>query len=156
MNIAKPTAADPRIAGARRLRLRGVVALPLAVALVLGAPGLAIAAFTARTAASVTVGTYKIPAPTSINGQLECISIQGKKGAAITLDGFSQVDRATGYTATLMSPSGAKDVTTLAVGDTSRVIRLVSSGSGKGTFTFSLSAQAGPWTGPPLQRSVSC
>jgi hypothetical protein len=102
------------------------------------------------------VGTYKIPAPASINGTLECTTIQGKKGASISFTGFAAVGRATKYTATLSSPSGPQAVTEIAVEDTTHQVMLLSKGNGKGTYTFTLSAGVGPWTGPALQQTVTC
>jgi len=126
------------------------------VAVVLGAPGLAYAAFTARTTAALDVGTYTVPAPTSINGTLECTTIQGKKGAVISFTGFAAVARATGYTATLTSPTGPQAVTEIAPADTTHEVKVLSKGSGKGTYTFTFSARVGPWTGPDLLQSVTC
>ncbi|RKR12681.1 hypothetical protein [Arthrobacter oryzae] len=156
MNLAKPFAAASRVSPARLVHRRGLLAIPLAVGLVLGAPGLALAAFTARTTASLNVGTYTVPAPASINGTLVCTTIQGKKGASISFTGFAAVDRATGYTATLSSPTGPTAVAAIADGDTSQGMTLLSKGSGKGTYTFTLSAAVGSWTGPALQQAVTC
>ena len=123
------------------------------MALVLGAPGLAYAAFTAKTNASLSVGTYKIPAPASINGTLQC-NDRGTKGAAITFTDFADVDRATSYTATLTPPSGSPSTVPLTGGNQTQVS--MSSSNGKGTYTFRLTAKAGSWTGSALQQSVTC
>lgn len=138
------------------VRLRGLLAVPVAMALLLGAPGLAYAAFTASTAAALTVGTYKVPAPASISGRLECTSIQGKKGASISFTSFATVDRATGYTAVISSPNDAQAVSVIAAGDTSHAATLLSKGNGRGTYTFTLTASVGLWTGEPLTQSVTC
>jgi hypothetical protein len=156
VNLAKPFAAAPRVSPARLAQWRRLLAVPVAVALVAGAPGLACAAFTAKTTASLSVGTYKVPAPASINGTLECTTIQGKKGASISFTGFAAVDRATGYTATLSSPTGPQAVASIAEGDASQGMTLLSKGNGKGTYVFTLAAAVGPWTGPALQQSVTC
>ena len=156
VNVAKPSAAAPRVSSARLVHRRGLLALPVAVALVLGAPGLAYATFTARTTAALSVGTYKVPAPASIGGTLQCATDQGRKGASIDFTGFTAVARATGYTATITSPDAIQAVTDIAEGDTSRGMKLLSKGSGKGTYTFTLSARVGSWTGPELKQTVDC
>ena len=156
VNLANRSAAAPRVSPGWLGHRTGLLAVALAVAVVLGAPGLAYAAFTARTTAALDVGTYTVPAPTSINGTLECTTIQGKKGAVISFTGFAAVARATGYTATLTSPTGPQAVTEIAPADTTHEVKVLSKGSGKGTYTFTFSARVGPWTGPDLQQSVTC
>ena len=156
MTVPQPAPVASRVKAPWLARLRGLLAVPVAVALVLGAPGLAFAAFTAKTTAALTVGTYKVPAPASINGTLECTSIQGKKGASISFTSFATVDRATGYTAIISSPNDAQAVSVIAVGDTSHGTTLLSKGNGRGTYTFTLTASVGLWTGEPLTQSVTC
>lgn len=156
VNLAKPSAAAPRVSSARLAHRRGLLAVPVAVALLLGAPGLAYATFTARTAAALSVGTYKVPAPASINGTLVCTTVLGKKGAAITFTGFAAVDRATGYTATLTPPTGPQEVTAIAAEDTTHEVKILSRGNGKGPYTFTFSARVGSWIGPDLKQTVTC
>ncbi|WP_264356285.1 hypothetical protein [Pseudarthrobacter sp. MM222] len=151
---AKATPAAPRVSPAWLARLRGLLAVPVAVALVLGAPGLAYATFTARTTAAVSVGTYKVPAPASISGTLECRTGNGAKGAIITFTDFAEVDRATGYTATLTPPSGSPSVVPLSGEGTMQVTMFV--GTAKGKYTFRLTARVGSWTGLPLEQTVNC
>jgi hypothetical protein len=137
------------------MQLRGLLAVPVAVALVTGAPGLAYAAFTARTTAAVSVGTYKIPAPASINGTLHCTTTRGgQKGASITFTDISDVDRATGYTATITAPGGKKSNVLVSKEGNSYVGMY--SGNGTGTYTFSVAAYVGSWTGLPLEQTVIC
>lgn len=153
MNVAQPTPAAPRVKPARLARLRGLLAVPVAAALVLGAPGLAYAAFTAKTTASLSVGTYKVPAPASIDGTLQC-NVRGAKGAGITFTVFAEVDRATGYTATLTPPTGSPSVVPLTGSGQNQVT--MGSNIGKGTYTFTLTAKVGSWTGTALQQTVTC
>jgi hypothetical protein len=132
------------------MRLRGPLAVLVALALMLGVPSLAYASFTSRTTATVSAGTYKIPAPASINGTLQCLT-NGQAGATIKFTEFAKVARATGYTATLKGPGGVATMP-VAAGAT---IQMSVSGS-TGTYTFSLVARVGSWTGTPLEQSVTC
>jgi hypothetical protein len=150
VNLAKATSAAPKARSALVMRLRGPLAVLVAVALMLGVPSLAYAAFTSRTTATISAGTYKIPAPASINGTLRCMT-NGQTGASIQFTEFAKVARATGYTATLKGPSG---VATMPVWAGSTV-QLSMSGS-TGRYTFTLTAQVGSWTGTPLEQSVTC
>ena len=157
MTVPQSVPVASRVKAPWLVRLRGLLAVPVAVALVLGAPGLAYAAFTAKTTAALTVGTYKIPAPASINGTLRCTNAGGQRGAVITFDDFDEVDRATGYAATLTPPSGPAVVSALPAAGHSRVtIATSGGGNGKGTYTFRLTAKVGSWTGAALQQSVTC
>lgn len=151
MNVAQPTSATaPRLLPVWLVRLRRLLAVPVAVALVLGAPGLAYGAFTARTTAALGVGTYKIPAPAFISGTLMCIN--GGKGATITFTGFGLVDRATGYSAALTRSGG----TTLPQSVRADRSETVTNSGGRGTYTFTLFAKVGSWTGTPLEQTISC
>ena len=150
MNLAKPFAKAPRVSPAGLSHWRRLLAAPIAVALVLGAPGLAYAAFTARTTASLSVGTYKIPAPATVNGTLRCTDTG--KGATITFTGFGLVDRATSYEATLTLSNGTPMVKPVTVG--SQVS--MTNWGGKGKYTFTLSAKVGSWTGASLERFITC
>jgi len=150
VNLAKPPAAAPLAFPAWLVRLRGLLAVLVAVAFVLGAPGLAYGAFTATTTASLRVGTYKIPAPASLNGTLQCTNTG--RGASITIAGFGLVDRATGYTARLTLSGGTPTVVPVPVGSSVTITNW----DGRGKYTFSLTARVGSWTGEPLQRTVTC
>jgi len=150
VNVALASPSAPKVSAAYAARLRGPLALIVALALVLGVPGLAYAAFTSGTTAAVSVGTYKIPAPASINGTLQCMT-NGQTGAAIKFTEFGKVARATGYTATLKGPGGVASMPVTA-GST---VQLSMSGSA-GKYTFTLTAQVGSWTGTPLEQSVTC
>ena len=151
MIVTKATPAAPWVSTAWLVRLRGLLAVPIAAALVLAAPGLAYATFTARTTAAVSVGTYKIPAPASISGALECTK-QGR-GGTITITDFGLVDRATKYTATL-TLAGGVPVVVLVTADKDVT---VTNYGGKGTYTFTLTASVGSWSGEsPLVRTISC
>ncbi len=131
--------------------------------MVLGAPYLATAAFTATTTATLSVGTYKIPAPTSMTtGTHSCTNNQGVKGATIAVTSWSAVDRATGYVLTLTSPGGVQSQTVINVGGSSAVTVSVQdvngngNGSGSGTYTLSLRAKASSWVGDPLAKTFTC
>lgn len=160
MNVAKPSPPALRVSSVWLARLRALLAVPVAVVLVLCAPELAQAAFTAKTAATMSVGTYKVPAPASINGTLQCVKDGGQKGASIRFTDFADVARATGYTATLTSASGSQSVTRIAAGGTNGTTVMLMSTNGNGggqvTYTFTLAAQVGSWTGKPLTQSVTC
>jgi hypothetical protein len=151
VNVAQPNSATaPRLSPVWLVRLRRLLAVPVAVALVLGAPGLAYGAFTARTAASLSVGTYKIPAPAFIGGTLECTHTG--KGATITFTGFGPVDRATGYSAALTRSGESPAPRSVSAGSSVSITNW----GGRGTYTFTLSAKVGSWTGTPLVRSIDC
>lgn len=146
-----------------RSRWHLLLAVPLALLMVLGAPYLATAAFTATTSATLTVGTYKIPAPTAVTtGTRTCTNNQGVKGASIPVTSWSAVDRATGYVVTLTSPSGGQSQTAIRGGSSSAVTASVQdvngngNGSGSGTYTLSIRATIGSWVGDPIIRTFTC
>jgi hypothetical protein len=152
VNVAHADSAAPEASYARIVRWRGPLAVLIAVALVLGVPSLAYATFTAKTTAAVTAGTYKVPAPASFNGSLVCTKSGDLTGATLTIKEFGKVDRATGYTGMLQAPDGATATMQVSSGSTVTV----STYGGEGTYTFTLTAKVGSWTGVPLERTVTC
>lgn len=154
MNVSKDHPEARQAPPACPVRLRGLMAVPVAVALVLGAPAFAHAAFTARTTAAASVGTYKIPAPASINGTLQCKPGKGASRATITFTDFAEVDRATGYTASLRGPVGSATEVPVSGNGTMEVT--MSAGQASGVYVFRLTARVGSWTGLPLEQTVTC
>lgn len=159
----KPSSSTRPASPARRSRWHLLLAVPLALVIVLGAPYLATAAFTATTSATLSVGTYKVPAPAAMTtGTHSCTNNKGVKGATIAVSSWSAVDRATGYVVTLTSPGGVQSQTTIRGGSSSAVTISVDdtsgngNGSGSGTYTLSVRANVSSWVGNPLDKTFTC
>ena len=141
MNPAKATAAAPKVPSALAVQLRGPLALLVAVALILGLPSLAYATFTSRATASVSVGTYKIPAPASINGTLQCVP--NGQGADHQVHRVRESRPCDGLYGDTEGSAGGVATMPAAPGTT---VQVSVSGS-PGTYTFSLVARVGSWHG---------
>jgi hypothetical protein len=139
--------------GAEVKNLLRRIATPAAVALILSsAPAAAHAAFTALSAAPVTVSTYTIPAPASLGAQVTCSP--SAKQVTATVSSYATVPRATAYTLTLTAPDGTATSTTT----TQQTVALTKSfvpGSGK-AYTLGVEARVGSWVGVPLTLSYTC
>lgn len=133
------------------MRLRRLLAVPVAVALILGAPGLAYATFTAKTGGTLAVGTYSIPAPVTATGSRTCNN-GNPKGITINITSFAAVSKATSYTATVTAPDGT---TTSKTVDPSG-FTITKPYEKKGPYTLVIQAQVGSWTGAPLPQTYSC
>ena len=134
-----------------RLRLRRLLAVPAAVALVLGAPGLAYAAFTAQTGGSLSVGTYSIPAPATATGGRTCTN-GNPKGITINITSFAAVSKATTYTATVTAPDGTTTSKAVDPGG----FTITKQYAKTGTYTLAITAQVGSWTGAAFQQTYVC
>ena len=132
------------------MHLRRLLAVPAAVALVLGAPGLANATFTAKTGGSLAVGTYSIPAPATASGNRTCNN--NPRGVTISITSFAAVSRATSYIATLTAPDGSTTSKSVVPGGFS-ISRTSSTG---GTYTRVIKARLGSWTGAGFQKTYVC
>lgn len=131
--------------------------------MMLSGPYLALAAFTATTSATLSVGTYRIPAPSVVTtGERTCTNDKGVKGATIPVTSWSTVARATGYVVTLTSPTGGQSQTVITGGSSSAVTASVQdvsgngNGSGSGTYTLSVRAKVSSWVGDPLNKTFTC
>ncbi|WP_232083374.1 hypothetical protein [Arthrobacter sp. SO5] len=152
MNVVQPSSATaaPRLSPVWLVRLRRLLAVPVAVALVLGAPGLAYATFTAKTGSSMAVGTYSIPAPATATGSGTCN--KGPRGATANITSFAAVSKATSYIATVTAPDGSTSSQTVAPGG----FVLSRTSSKAGTFTLEIKARVGSWTGAAFQLTLVC
>lgn len=152
MNATQPTSATaPRLPRVWRLRLRRLLAVPAAVALVLGAPGLAYATFTAKTGGSLVVGTYAVPAPATATGTPTCNN-GNLKGITINITSFTAVLRATSYTAKVTAPDGTTTSQAVDPGG----FAITQQYAKKGAYTLIIQAQVGSWTGAALQQTYTC
>lgn len=152
MTLAQPTSgsAAPRLPLVWLKPLLRLLAVPVAVAIVLGAPGLAYGAFTAKTGGSLSVGTYSIPAPATATGGGTCNA--SPRSITINISSFAAVSRATSYTATVTAPDGSVASKTVGTGGFS----LNRTSSKAGTYTLVIRAQVGSWTGAAFQKTYSC
>jgi hypothetical protein len=132
------------------VRLRRLLAVPAAVALVLGAPGLAYATFTAKTGGSLSVGTYSIPAPASATGNRTCNT--NPRGITVNITNFASVSKATSYIATMTAPDGSTTSKSVVPGS----FGITRSSSTGGTYTLVIKAQVGSWTGAAFQKTYVC
>ena len=153
MNVAQPTTAAtvPRVPPGWLVRLRRLLAVPVAVALVLGAPGLAYATFTAKTGGSLAVGTYSIPAPASATGNRTCNN-GNQKGITINVTSFAAVSKATSYLATVTAPDGTAISQSVVPGG----FTITKPYAKTGTYTLVIRAQVGNWTGTAFQTTYVC
>jgi hypothetical protein len=133
------------------VRLRRLLAVPAAVALVLGAPGLAYATFTANTGGSLAVGTYSIPAPATATGTRTCNN-GNPKGITINITSFAAVSKATSYIATVTAPDGTTTSKTVDPGG----FTITKQYAKAGTYTLVIQAQVANWTGAALPQTYAC
>ena len=152
MNATQPTSATaPRLPRVWLSRLRRLLAVPAAVALVLGAPGLAYATFTAKTGGSLVVGTYAIPAPATATGSRTCNN-GNPKGITINITSFAAVIKATSYIATVTAPDGTTTSQAVDPGG----FTITQQYAKKGAYTLVIQAQVGNWIGSEFQKTYVC
>lgn len=152
MNVAQSSTASaaPRVSPVWLVRLRGLLVVPVAVALILGAPGLANATFTAKTGGSLSVGTYSIPAPATATGTGTCNN--SPRSITISITSFAPVSRATSYLATVTAPDGTATSKAVSVSGFS----FTKTSTKAGTYTLVIKAQVGSWTGAAYQKTYNC
>ncbi|NUP73641.1 MAG: hypothetical protein HOQ07_03180 [Sinomonas sp.] len=129
-----------------RERLPRIMAPLLAAALLFVAPTAAEAGFTSTSTAALSASTYSIPAPASVNATYVC-NPNGKL-ITITVAGYAKVPRATAYTFTVTAPDGTSSSTTTT--QDAVVLTQTSANVGNRTYTLTVQAQLGTWTGSPL------
>jgi len=123
----------------------------LAAGLLILTPAIAHAYFTTATTASVTAGTYQIPAPASADWTHGC-SPNGRN-YTLNLTGHALVSRATSYRLIITAPDGSTSAPQDFTGD---MVTVTKSSARRGTYTFTIQALVGSWTGAAYTGSNSC
>ena len=135
----------------------GVGAAVLSAALAVGlSPAEAWAAFTRTASASLTASTYTIPAPAQGSVSASYLCTNNGKDATATVIGTANVNRATGYVITLTAPDGTSSSTTTTSLLQTAVLSASSRSAAGRTFTLTVRARMGTWTGAPLTLTHTC
>lgn len=143
-----------RMGGLWSGRSRWVHILILVTVGLFGGTALAQASFTGVAATPATIGTYDIPAPTSLTGTFSCDS---RRTMTVNITGFGRVDRATGYTLTLTEPGTGPATTTQSLTATQTTTTITRATTRAGNFTLNLTARVGTWiSDTPLTRTLTC
>lgn len=146
--------ATPRSASTRRptRRVHFLAKVLIGVLVFMWVPTIAQAAFSSRTAETLQIGTYSIPAPGAVTGTYSCNG--SKNSMTVNISTFGGVDRATGYIVSLIAPSG--QVTVNEVPADNRATTIARSTTSRGNFTLKLEARVGTWTGKPVGYGLAC
>lgn len=139
----------------RTRAVRRLLAASLLLVVAVGAPAAAWAAFSAKASGTTRVGTLQLVAPADASGTFSCPSNNGMKNGGVVVTGWTSVNGADSYTLTLDPPGNVSNVTRT-VNTPSRQTLTPGSTPGKGTWTFTIVARAGTWTGPAFSQSFSC
>ncbi|MDQ0734775.1 hypothetical protein [Arthrobacter agilis] len=138
----------------RSSRYRWIHVALITASAIIGGTALAQATFTDATSAPVTVGTYDIPASTSLTGTYSCDT---RRTMTVSITGFSRVNRATAYTLTLAEPGTNPAVTSQNLTATQTTATIARATSRTGNFVLNLTAKVGTWTSDtPLTRTLAC
>lgn len=119
-----------------------------------GGTALAQASFSGVAVTAATIGTYDIPASTSLTGTFSCDS---RRTMTVNITGFGRVNRANGYTLTLTEPGTGPATTTQSLTATQTTTTITRATTRAGNFTLNLTARVGTWIGDtPLTRTLTC
>lgn len=125
----------------------------LAVLLLILTPAAAEAAFRVATASTVSVGTYKIPAPATATWSFKnCVRSKYFRSDTLTLANYAKVPRADSYLVTITAPDGTTSTRSI----TGNTLTLTQTSSSTGTYTFTIQAVVGTWIGAPYTGSDTC
>lgn len=143
-----------RVSGFWSGRARWVHVLLLIAVGLFGGTALAQASFTGVAVTPTTIGTYDIPASTSLTGTYNCDS---RRTMTVNITGFGRVARATGYTLTLAEPGTGAIATTQSLTATQTTTTISRATNRAGNFTLNLAARVGTWiSDTPLTRTLTC
>ena len=133
---------------------RRLLAASLLLLVGVGAPAAAWAAFTAKASGTARAATLTLQAPTNAAVTFTCPANANKSVGTVSLTGWDEVTGATSYVITLATPAGPT-ATTTATGSSAQSL-MVDRFPNHGTWTVTIVARVGTWTGPALSRSAVC
>lgn len=142
-----------RLARALQAPATAVLAAVLAALLLILTPAAAEAAFRAATTSTVSVGTYMIPAPATATWSFKnCGRIKYFRSNTLSLTNYAKVPRADSYRVTITAPDGTTSTRSI----TGNTLTLTQTSSSTGTYSFTIQAVVGTWTGAPYTGSDTC
>lgn len=114
-------------------------------------PAIAEAAFIVATTSRMSVGTYAIPAPATVNWTHNC-STNGRS-YTLNLTSYAKVSKASSYLVIITAPDGTSSTPQTITSDT---LTLTQTSTRRGTYTFTIQALVGTWIGAAFTGSNSC
>lgn len=129
---------------------RALVTVLAALVLVL-TPAIAQAAFKAATTSPMSIGTYAIPAPATATWTHSCSS--NGRSYTLNLTGYAHVSKAGSYLVIITAPDGTASSPQVITSDT---LTLTQTSTRRGTYTFTIQARVGTWTGAAFTGSDTC
>ena len=133
---------------------RRLLAASLLLLVGMGAPVAAWAAFTAKASGTARAATLTLQAPANAGVTFTCPKNKNKSTGGVSITGWAEVTGATSYVITLTTPAGPTATTTAT--DSSPQSLMVDSYPNSGTWTLTIVARVGGWTGPALSRTTDC
>jgi hypothetical protein len=133
---------------------RRLLAASLLLLVGIGAPAAAWAAFTAKASGTARAATLTLQAPANAAATFTCPANANKTIGGVSITGWDAVTGATSYVITLTTPAGPT-ATTTATGSSQQSLT-VDRFPNHGTWTMTIVARVGTWTGPALSRSAVC
>lgn len=142
-----------RLASALQAPATAVLAAVLGALLLILTPAAAEAAFRAATTSTVSVGTYMIPAPATATWTFtSCVKANFSRSDTLSLTNYAKVARADSYLVTITAPDGTTSTRSI----TGNTLTLTQNSRSTGTYTFTIQAVVGTWTGAPYTGSDTC
>lgn len=133
---------------------RRLLAASLLLLVGIGAPAAAWAAFTAKASGTASAATLTLKAPATAAVTFTCPSNANNSIGGVSITGWAAVTGATSYVILLTTPAGPT-ATTTATGSSPQSL-MVDRFPNHGTWTMTIVARVGTWTGPALSRSTIC
>jgi hypothetical protein len=128
-----------------------LLAAAIPALLIVLSPAIAQAVFKAGTTSTMSVGTYAIPAPATASWTHNC-STNGRS-YTLNLTSYGHVSKAGSYLVIITAPDGTTSTPQIITSDT---LTLTQSSARRGTFTFTIQALVGTWTGAAFTGSDTC
>ncbi|MCO4256692.1 hypothetical protein [Pseudarthrobacter cellobiosi] len=114
-------------------------------------PAIAQAAFKAATTSPMSIGTYAIPAPATATWTHSCAG--NGRSYTLNLTGYGKVSKADSYRVIITAPDGTTSTPQTITSDT---LTLTQTSTRRGTYTFTIQALVGTWTGTAFTGTNTC
>lgn len=140
-------------------RCRRAASIALVMACLVLVPGVALAQFTSTRAPTLSIGTDTMETLTGVTGTFACTKLGGQSPTetiSVTVTGFTDIGPVgSTYTFTILKAGVVKAVGTSLL-HTHTVVATEPEDNAATTWTITIRAGLGSWTGPVATKSATC
>lgn len=135
---------------------RRAASVVLVIAVLVLAPGGALAAFSSKKNPSLSVSTARLVAPTNVTTTYSCTKVAPNESIQVDVRGFTDTGPAGATYIYRLRLSGVTQTSTQSTSKTATLTWSITDDNASTVWSLTIHATLGSWTGPTFSRSFTC